>query len=169
MDLDQILRTQLGIAAGDLRGARLTAEIAVPDALLNALIAARLAGASLPVASIHVESTGNGMLAVVVPRIRAIPALRLTLAVERQAVFPDDPVLYLRWELPRFGALAGAVPLLARALTLPPWMAVDGARVMVDIPALLRWRGLGDLARYLRRLDVRVEPGSVVVRMEAGA
>lgn len=169
MTLADTLRDRLGVDLRDLAGAALAGELPVREDAVNRLIAERLRDHP-QIAAVHVQAREGDAAAVhVVPRIRLMPALRLTAGVERQPQFPADPTLVLRWSMPAVGPLALlAAPVLSYFTTMPPGIRLEGHRLAIDIGELLRARGLGDLLGFLRRGTIHTRPGAFVVRFEIG-
>ena len=146
-----------------------TGEIPVPASLLNRFIAERLES-NAQIASLHVEpQPGDAALIRVVPRTRLVPAVTITAHIERQAEFPQDPRLLIRWSLPTAGPLAlFAGPVLSYFKRMPPGVRLDGDRVVIDVPEVLRSRGVEDVGALIRRLTVHSQPGGFIVRFEVG-
>ena len=170
MNLNDLLQRYAGLTAADLRGTALAGSVPLTNAAIDALIARRLGSVHLPVTSVKIDARqGDTFVAEVVARAPFVPPIRVQIAIERQPVFPADPVLHLRWSLAGMGALSSfAGPLLAMFKTPPIGVAVTGDRVSVNLPEFLRGRGLGDVAAALRELEVRTQPGITVVRFSAG-
>lgn len=167
--LDELLQ-RFGVSRADLSGAALAGEIPATNAVVNRFIAAQLAERDLPVASVQVEAAeGDAFTAHVVPKVRFIPPVRIAVRIERQPEFPADPVLWLRWQIPGFGALAAfAAPVLSLFQRLPPGIRAEGDRIAIDVRELLVSRGLGELVDLIRALRVRTRPGAFVVGFDAG-
>ena len=162
------LQDLLGFELRDIAGARLLGEIPVSEALINRLIAQRLAAKELPVTSLAIEAHDGGTLTAHV-RLRSafVPPLKVLLRIEQQPELPQSPVLVLRWTLGKLGALARmATPVLAGLNVLPPGIRVDGDLLGVDIGALLESRGYGEVLPHVAKLRVSTEPGRVVLWFE---
>jgi hypothetical protein len=163
------LREVLGFDPAELRGARVSGEVPIPDALLNRLIAEQLAARTAPVTDLVLAPLdGDAIDAHVRLRTAFVPALRVHLRIESQPSFPDSPVLTLRWSL---GALGGALsrfagPALAFLNVLPPGIRMDGDLIAVDLAALMKSRGLGELLPWVARLRLTTQSGRVVVAFE---
>ena len=166
MNLNDLLSRYAGLTADDLRGTAFAGSLPLTNAVINTLIARRLAAGDLPVTSVKVVAQANDSLAAqVVARAPFVPPLKVLIAIERQPVFPDDPQLHLRWSLSGMGAFSAfAGPLLTVFKTPPPGVTVSGDRITVNVVDVLRGRGLGDLAAALRELELRTQPGMAVVR-----
>ena len=152
----------------DLAGAALGGEVPLVEAAVNRLIAERLAGRSLPVTGVELEvHDGDAFTAHVALRNKLLRSLRVHVRIERQPVLPADPVLWLRWSLPGAGPLAlFAAPALSLFKALPPGVSADTDRLAIDIREVLASRGLGELAGYLKHLEVHTRPGAFLVRGE---
>ena len=170
MNLNDLLSQYVGLTAADLRGTAIAGSLPLTNAVIDTLIARKLASAQLPVVSIKVVAQANdSLVAEVVPRAPFVPSLRVQVAVERQPVFPADPVLHVRWKLTGIGALSAfAGPLLSAFKSPFPGVTVSGDRAAVDLGEVLNGRGLADLTVALRELEVRTQPGVVVVRFSLG-
>jgi hypothetical protein len=166
--LDRV-RDVLGIDLNEVPGASVSADIPIPDGVINRFIARGLALSQAPVAAVRVESAdGDRLLAHVTVRgPRFIPEITVAVAIDRQPQFPQSPVLWLRWSLPRLGAIAAiAAPLLSNMKNLPRGVRVEGDRASVDVAEMLRARSLGDLLPLLTNVQVGTLSGKVVLRVE---
>jgi hypothetical protein len=163
------LRDRFGIDLPDIAGTTLTGEIPLSDALVNRLIAERLANHP-QVSSVRVQAEEGDRVAVLVtPRSRLMPPVKISALVERQPEFPGAPVLRLHWTMPALGPLAMlAAPALAFFKALPPGIRVEGDRLFVDVRQLLESRGLGEVVGMIRRADIHTRRGGFVVRFEVG-
>lgn len=170
MNLNDLLSRYAGLTADDLRGTALAGSLPLTDAVVNTLIARRLASTQWPVTKVTVAAQGGDSLAAEVqPRAPFVPSVKVLLAIERQPIFPDDPVLHLRWSLAGMGALSSfAAPMLATFGTRFPGVSVNGDRVAINVVDVLRARGLDDVAAALRELELRTERGIAVVRFSVG-
>jgi hypothetical protein len=171
--VDDILQ-HYGITAADLRGAVLTAEIPLTDAVVNRLIAQQLAARETPFADVQVEALEDDRFtARVSAKARMVPAMSVFARIERQPDFPGDPVLWLRWSglgaLSRLAGPAIAFFQTTIAQKLPPGIMLDGKRVGIDVRRLLVERGLDDLADYARTVRVSTRRGAFVVKVELRA
>jgi hypothetical protein len=164
----QPLRELLGFDPKELAGARVAGEIPLTAALLNTLIAARLSASPNAIAAVVIEPRdGESLTATVRLRAALVPPIKVTLRIEQQPVFPDSPVLVMRWSMAGIGALARlAAPAFAMLDVLPPGVRVDGDLVGVDVAEVLRRRGAGELLQYLSTLRVRTEAGRAIVEFE---
>src|SRR5919106_2153033 len=141
-----MINGRLGFDLRELAGASASGEIPVPASVVNRLIAERLAS-NAQIASLHIEAQqGDAALIRVVPRTRLVPAVTITAHIERQAEFPQDPRLLIRWSLPAAGPLAlFAGPVLSYFKRMPPGVRLDGDCVVIDGPPVLRSRGVEDI------------------------
>lgn len=168
LNLNQLLQERTGLELGDLAGTRLTGEIPISDALVNTLVARKLAGHA-QIASLHVQAQPNDTVAIqVVPRAWLIPSVTITATIERQPAFPANPTLLLRWSMPAVGPLTLlAAPLLAYFKAMPTGIRLDGDRLAIDLRELLHARGLDDVIGLMKTVEVHTRPGGFVVRLEA--
>ena len=166
--LDRV-RDLLGVGLDEIPGATVVAEIPIPDAVINRLVAQALARSEAPVTRVHIE-TGDAdrLLAYVTIRgPRLIPEVKVLVEIERQPELPHSPVLVLRWSLPGMGPLAMiAAPFVSNLKKLPPGIRLDGERAVVDLAEMLRSRGMADVLSLLARLHVNTQAGRVLVRVE---
>jgi hypothetical protein len=164
------LKQMLGVELDELRGAQMSGECPVAAALVNRLIAAKLAGTQGPITAVRVEPLADNVIDVhVTPAARLIPAVRVQASVERQPEFPANPMLVLRWTMPVAGPLARLVaPVLSNLTSLPPGVRIDGDLVFVDLRRLLAAQGHAELLQYVRALRVDTRPGAFVVTFEVG-
>ena len=145
----------------------LAGEIPLSDALVNRVLAERLANHA-QVTAVRVQAQPNDTVAIqVVPRARLMPALNITARIERQPEFPQHPMLLLRWSMPAAGPLAlFAAPVLAYFKAMPPGIRMDGDRIAVDLRELLHSRGLDDIIAVIRKLEIHTRPGGFAVNFE---
>jgi hypothetical protein len=161
------IRSRFGFDLRELAGAAVSGEIPVPESLVNRMIAERLAS-NAQIASLHVEpQPDDAALIRVVPRTRLVPPLTITARIERQAEFPNDPRLLIRWSLPAAGPLALlAGPVLSYFKRMPRGVRLDGDRAVIDLREVLSSRGLEDLGGLIRALTIHTQPGGFVVRFQ---
>jgi hypothetical protein len=170
VNLNDLLLQYAGLAAADLSGTALAGSVPLTNAVINTLIARKLASAEMPVVSVKVDAqAGDRLMAEVVTRAAFVPKLRVQIAIERQPIFPTDPVLHLRWSLAGMGALSAFAGPLVAAFKAPwPGVTVTGDHIAINVPALLSGRGLADVATAVRELELRTQAGFVVVRFSLG-
>lgn len=168
MDLNHILRERAGIDLREIAGTTLAGEIPISDALVNRLLAQKLAQHP-QIAALRVQAEPNDSVSIqLVPRARLMPALNITARIERQPEWPANPTLLLRWSMPAAGPLARfAAPVLAYFKALPKGIRMDGDRLAVDLRELLRSRGLDEAIAFVKTLELHTRPGGFVVRVEA--
>jgi hypothetical protein len=159
------VRRLLGVEVRELPGSLFAGEIPLSNALVNRLIAGRLAAAQLPVAAIRVEAhDGNRMDVTLSMKTAIVPDMKIAVLIEQQPDFPANPVVWLRWYAPAMSAISRfAGPALAFFGKLPPGIRVEGDRIAVDLAELLRWRGLGELFEYITRVQLTAREGAIVV------
>jgi hypothetical protein len=162
------LRELLGVGLNEVPGAIVTAEVPVPDAVINRFITEALARSQTPVAAVRIETGDDDRFTahVTVRGPRLIPELKLLAEIEQQPT-PQSPMLVLRWALRGMGPLAMmAAPFLANLKGLPPGVRIDGERVIVNVAEVLRSRGLGELLPLITRLELGTRAGRAIVRLE---
>jgi hypothetical protein len=169
VNISDTLRERLGVDIGAFAGANAVGEIPLSDELINRQIAERLAS-NPKIAGLQVAAQDGDVVVVhVVPRVRLIPPQRIVARIERQPQFPQQPMLLLRWSMPSAGPLAVfAAPILSYFKAMPPGIQMDGDRLAVDVRELLRSRGLDELNRFIRRLEVHTRAGGFIVQFELG-
>lgn len=171
MDPFDILRGALGVQIGerDLAGSVVSGEIPLTNAAVNRLIAKQLQAAGGPVTAARVEALGEDRFTaeLQVTALVPMPPVRITVSIEQQPLFPAKATLGLRWSMPALGPLAMfAGPALGFLKKLPPGMHVEGDWLAIDIPAVLRDRGLGDVLPYIWGARLRTRPGMFVLQFE---
>ena len=168
MKIADLFRERTGLDLGELAGSTLAGEIPISDALVNRMLAEKLAQHA-QIGSLRVQAQPNDSVAIqVVPRARLMPPMNIIARIEGQPEFPANPMLRLRWSMPAAGPLAlFAAPMLSYFKAMPQGIRMDGDRVAVDLRELLRARGLDDVIAFVRKLDVHTRPGGFVLRFEA--
>jgi hypothetical protein len=162
--LREILSHQQAARFAGLTGSEAEATIRVSDQLLNELIAAHMPPEG-PLRSIVIRSHAGNRLDVAVKRARPafLPAVPLTLVIERQPELPVDPVIVLRLAS-GVGTLVGlAGPFLGLADRLPPFLRMDGQRLLVDVRGVLQQGDQSALLDYVRQLRVVTEDGGLAI------
>jgi len=164
--LMRVLLRQLASGCHDLSGADAALTLPVSERLLNELIAEGMPR-SAPIRDLHVTPLAGDRVAV---RARIgssplIPALKLSLSIEQQPIFPTSPVLVLRMEMTGLLSLAG--PALRFLDALPPGIRVEHGRVFVDVRRLLEVRSLGHYFEYITDLNVNSVEGALVLSVRA--
>jgi hypothetical protein len=160
---DQV-RRMVGIELSEISGTLLAGEVPLRNALVNRLIARRLATAQLPIEGVRIEPHEGGRLTIVLSmRGSIMPDIKIEAQIEQQPEFPSPAVLGLRWTMPGMGRLSLlAGPALSYFKKLPPGIRMDGDRIEVAIPELLRWRGMGELMDYITRLHITTREGAII-------
>lgn len=162
------IRRLVGPRFEELAGARVQGELPITEAVLNSLIAERLRSSETPVEKAEVQVRANDeVFARVQLRRSYLPAVIVGARIEQQPDLPRSAVLGLRWWLPGMGALAAlAAPVLSFLKAGPPWMAVDGQHVRIDLARLLRDQGAEEILAHLAFLRVGTREGALLVRFE---
>ena len=164
--LSQILEGLRASGFRDLAGARVTATLPIGERLLNEVIAGSLPRNGMvrgvtvhpqpgDLIGVHVDLTG-------VPLVRSIDP---TLVIERQPELPGAPQIVFR--VTGLGLVGYLLPLVARALTFPPGVRLEGDLLTVDLAVMLAQQGQRELLRYAERLRVTSEAGRLIVQFDA--
>ena len=161
------LRDIAGSNLQELSGATLATEIPLTNAVVNRLIAARLAAASGPVSTVQLDALdADTFSAQVSLRAKMIPTMRIVARIEEQPE-PHRPVLGIRWSMPGLGRLAMlAGPALTFLKTLPRGFRAEDDRILVDVAELLRAQGLADLLPLIVKVRVHTRPGAFLLKLE---
>jgi hypothetical protein len=161
------LRPLLGDQLQELAGAVVSGELPVTTAVVNRLIAQKLATVKAPVLSAQIETRPNETFTVHLRPKGPIPLLNVDVSIDRQPQLPDDPRLGMRWTLRGLGPLAMfAGPVIAYFQTLPTGISMDGDRIWVDLHALLRSQGLGEAVPFLKGVRVLTREQRFLVQFE---
>ena len=166
--LEGLLRDVRAGQPADLAGTRIEARVAVTDDLLNRVLQEKLPpGAAVKEVRVTIDAHG-GRVSVRLAKPSFLPALNVRVTIERQPEFPAAPVLVLRIDMPPgVAAIAGAA--LSFLKSLPAGHRLEGDRLHVDIPAVLRERGYAWVLPYVRGVRVTLEPGRLVHNLELSA
>jgi hypothetical protein len=162
------LRALLGSDLQEFSGARITIDLPLTNAVVNWLIAERLAATSGPVSALQVEALDDDTFSAQVSmRAKLIPSVRILARVEEQPQLPHRAVLGVRWSLPNLGPLGLlAGPVLTFLKRLPHGLRADDDRILVDLAEVLRAQGLGDLLPYIAKAAVHTRRGAFVLQLE---
>jgi hypothetical protein len=170
--VDDTLRQFAGIELQEVRGSAFGGEIPLTAALVNRLLARRLARWGGPIAAVLVEPH-DGQRFTANLELRGQPFLkeaRIEVQIEKQPELPDHPMFLLRWSMPGLGALARmAAPLVSQFKQLPPGIRMDSDHVLIDLRVLLDSLGYGELLPHLTGLHVQTREGAFVVRFDVRA
>jgi hypothetical protein len=160
------LRGIAGANLQELAGASIAGEVPLTNAVVNRLLAGRLA-ASGPVQSVEVEALDDDTFSARLSlRAKMIPNVRIVGRIEEQPE-PQRPVLGIRWSMPGMGPLGMlAGPALTFLQALPRGLRAEDDRILVDVADLLRSQGLGDLLPYISKIQVHTRRGAFLVRFE---
>ena len=161
------LRPLFGEQLQELAGAVASGEIPLTSSVVNRLIAQKLAGANAPIVSAEIATTGSGAFIVHLRPKGPIPLLKVDVTIDRQPQLPADPRLGLRWTVRGVGPLALlAGPLISRFTSLPPGITVDRDYVWVDLHAMLRAQGFGEVVPLLTGVRVLTAERGFLVQFE---
>jgi hypothetical protein len=159
----QLLADLQSSAFRDIAGSRVSARIPVSRALLNELAAQALRGTTTPVRQLDIRPREGDQLDVIVTvSWPFVPPLKVAIAVDRQPIFPDSPVLVLRWSL-LGGVGAIASRLIGAFHRLPAGVRLDGDRLELDIAALAARSPAAPLLRYMRTLELHTVADRAVI------
>jgi hypothetical protein len=101
------VRQVLGIELPEISGTLFAGEIPLRNALVNRLVAQRLAMTQSPVAGVRIEAHDDDRLTIVLSmRGSIMPEVRIAARIEQQPQFPGPAVLGLRWTVPGMGPLS---------------------------------------------------------------
>jgi hypothetical protein len=154
-----LLDAQRSAGFPDLAGSEGTLQLTLSDALLNAVIAARLP-ATWPVLELTLHALDRNEIAVRVrPRSAWLPPVQARVTIDDQPITPSTPLLHARLTS-SVGRLAGLALGSAR---LPAWIRVSGDDVTVDLQALAAQQGVADLLALVQMLTINTTPGRVIV------
>jgi hypothetical protein len=150
----------------DLAGAEITLALPVGERLLNDA-AAQWMPPSSPVRELQIHPQAGNRIAV---RARIgtspfMPALNVTLVVEKQPEWPASPVLVFRLEMGGLMALAG--PAIRFLDALPPGVRLENDRLFVDLARIAHDRGFGDYLQYVDALNVATAEGALILAIRA--
>jgi hypothetical protein len=162
----EVLHRLQSTGFSDLAGARVSADVPIPEHLINEVVAAALPP-NLPLREVSIRPEAGDQFSVrLTPRTAMLPPITVKLAIERQPDFPQSPVLVLRMKTMGglFGFASAALPL---GNMLPPGVRLDGERILVDLRAMTAQKGIADLLQYVRELRVTTEDGRVILHLNA--
>lgn len=160
--IQHLLETQQRDGFPDLRGSEAVITIPLSDRLVNEAIAAFLpAGGKVREVTVQLHD-GNRMTA----RIRAtssfLPAIPVSLEIEKQPSLPDDPILTLKLaNASKFVTLAASS--LPAMVKMPPGIVVIGDRIRIDIRRLMSERHLDSWLAYLSELRIGTREGALIL------
>jgi hypothetical protein len=150
----------------DVAGGQVSGTLPLSERLLNELVAASLPpNGRVKEATIRPQPGNRFSVRVKLAGAAFLPAVTMTMAIERQPELPSSPQLVLRMSgLPGLMSFAGAAFNINEMM--PPGVQVDGDRVVVDLAAMLARYGLREWLRYARRLQVTTDEGRLTVDFE---
>jgi hypothetical protein len=150
----------------DLAGARVSAQVPVSRLLLNRIVAGALRGSNEAVRHIDVQPLPGDSFAVAVSlKWALIPSITVTLDVERQPVFPDSPVLVLRWSLPA-GLGTIAAQFVSRIKSLPHGVQLERDRLLLDLRRLAERSPAAELLPYIGRGELHTISDAAIVEID---
>lgn len=159
---DQLRRS--GFA--DIAGADASVRAPVSDRLLSRVLQEQLRG-RLPVRDLELLAFEGNQLAI---RVRVakpafLPLMTFRFHIERQPSLPESAVLVLRLASQGLGALVG--PLLRLFDVLPPGVARDGSRFLIDLREVASRQGVAEYFAFLTSLEITTGEGRVIVAATA--
>ena len=92
-----------------------------------------------------------------------MPPLTVAVAVERQPRFPELPILVFRWSL--LGAVGAIASRFVSSLNrLPPGVRLDGDRLVIDIPTVVRSRPAAEMMLpFVTAFELHTVDNAVVI------
>jgi hypothetical protein len=166
--LIDLLQRQQRDGFPDLAGAEIAATIPISERLINEAVARTLPpGGKVRSVLVMVEDGNQVTAEIRLSGPRFLPAIPMTFAIEDQPQLPDRPTLGLR--LAKASGLVGMIASLfpSVASLLPPGVAMDGDRILIDIRRLLIERNLESWLAYVTDLRVNTRAGAVVLDVRA--
>ena len=161
-------RELFGTDLEGLSGGVISGEIPLTVDVINRLIARKLAASpSSPIVSADVDAHENEAFTIHLRLRGPLPALNVEMRIDHQPQLPGDATLGMRWSLKGLGPLAMlAAPLASYFKVLPPGIRLEGDRVWVDVHALLRAQGAGDLVPFMSGIRVITRERRFVLQFE---
>jgi hypothetical protein len=164
--LDQ-LRALFGEQLQELAGTVVGGELPLTTAVVNRLIAQKLAASNAPIASAEIETRPGDAFTVHLTTKLPIPLLKVDVTIDRQPQLPGDPRIGMRWALRGAGFLSMlAGPVVSLFKTLPPGVSMDGDRIWVDLQTILRSQGFGEMMPLISGVHVSTAERRFVIRFE---
>jgi hypothetical protein len=150
----------------DLSGSEAYTVIRIGDGLLNEAVAAFAASAPA-VRTVTIHARGGNLIDVQLKLAKPafLPAISLTLEIERQPQLPQHPEIVLR-VVGLGGLMRLAGPSIRSSGALPPGLRLEGERLYVDVRHLLQTQGRADLLDFAEQLQVVTENGRLVVAIQ---
>jgi hypothetical protein len=162
------LQAWLGADFRELSGADVQADIPLTTALINRVIAERLAQMNGHISAAVVEPhEGDRVTVHVRPRAAFLPPVEVRLQIAEQPELPASPVIVLRWSLAGgLGVLARmASPALALFKVLPPGVRVDGDLIGIDLAGILREKGFEWVLPFVRELRLATSESGLTIHV----
>jgi hypothetical protein len=147
-------------------GAHASVRLPVSDRLVTGVLRQRIPPHA-PVRDVEIQALAGDRFNV---RVRLkkpafLPPLQVQLSIVRQPELPGSPTLILRFGTSALSALAA--PVLGLFNVLPPGVQREGDHLLVDLQQLAEMNGLAEYLRFFTTLEVKTEPGRVVVSVDA--
>jgi len=164
MDAARVLRDLESSGFRDLAGTRASARIPVSRSLVNRVVADALRGTSAPIRQVDVQPrSGDRFDVTITVTWPFVPPLTVAVVVERQPRFPELPILVFRWSL--LGAVGAIASRFVASLNrLPPGVRLDGDRLLIDIPTVVRGRPAAEMVLpFVTALELHTADDAVVI------
>jgi len=141
------------------------ARIPIPRALLNHFVGRALAGRDTPIRALDIRPRdGDRFDASVTVTWPFVPPLTVSFEIERQPLFPESPILVLRWSF--LGAVGALASRLTSSLQLPDGVRLDGERLLLNIPLLAARSPAGAVLGYVTLLELHTGEGQMIIEAE---
>jgi hypothetical protein len=161
------LRAFFGAQLQELAGTVITGELPLTTAVVNRLIAQKLAGSNAPIVSAEIETRPGDAFTVHLQTKLPIPVLKVDVTIDRQPQLPGDPRLGMRWALRGAGFLSMfAGPVASLFKSLPPGVSMDGDRIWVDLQTILRSQGFAEAMPLVSGVRVLTAERRFVIQFE---
>ena len=161
------LRPVFGEQLQELAGSVVSGELPITTTVVNQLIARKLTTANAPIVSAELETNPGESFTVQLRPKGPLPAMKVDVAIDQQPQLPGDPILRMHWTLRGLGPLAMlASPFISSFKVLPPGVTIDRDRILVDLHAVLRSQGYGEMIPFLTGVRVLTRERRFVVQFE---
>jgi hypothetical protein len=149
----------------ELAGAHATAHVPLADRLVGAVVNASLPpDGAIRALELKAHSGNEFTVRVRLRKPALLPPLSLRFRIAHQPELPASPLLVLLLAPTGLGVLAG--PALRMLDTLPPGIAVDGHRIVIDFSVLARRYGIAAFDA-VTALEFSTDDGQFVVNVSA--
>ena len=150
----------------DLAGSEAYTVIRIGERLLNESAAAFMPPSGLVRdVRIHPRASNQIDLQLKLAKPAFLPAFNISLQIERQPQLPEEAELVLRLS-GAGGLLRLAGPAIGSSGALPPFLRMDGDRVIVDVRRALQSRGYAEMLDYVDQVQVLTEESRLVLAIQ---